>query len=95
MNVEVILSAATGLLSAVGASSALVLLLRCEAYEVSARAFMAIMVAVACAWCFVDAIYLESTVPQAMLMLVAAVHTLRAIMGKRRMATAGDLNPFA
>ncbi len=94
MNMEVILSAATGLLSAVGAASALVLLLRCEAYEVSTRAFMAIMVAIACAWCFVDSVYLQATVPQAMLMLVAATHTLRAIWMKRKMMATRDLNPF-
>jgi hypothetical protein len=95
VNIEMILSAATGLLSAAGASSALVLLLRCEACEVSARAVMAMLVALACGWCFVDAIYLQSTPPQALLMLVAAAHTLRAIWERRRMVAARDLNPFA
>jgi hypothetical protein len=95
VNIEMILSAGTGLLSAVGASSALVLLLRCEACEVSARAAMAVFVAVGCGLCFVDAVYLKSTPSQALLMLVAAAHTLRAILGRRRMAAAGDLNPFA
>lgn len=95
MNVEVILSAATGLLSAMGASSALVLLLRCERCEMSARAVMAMLVALACGWCFVDALYLQSTVPQALIMLVAAAHTLRALLARRRMDTAEALNPFA
>lgn len=95
MNTEIVLSAATGLLSAVGASSALVLLLRCEACEVSARAVMALLVALACAWCFVDAIYLQATPPQALLMLVAAAHTLRAIWERRRMTRARDLSPFS
>ena len=95
MNMEIILSAATGLLSAAGAASALVLLLRCQACEVSARAVMAMLVALACGWCFVDALYLQSTVPQALIMLVAASHTLRAIAARRRMRRAEDLNPFA
>lgn len=95
MNIEMILSAAVGLLSATGASSALVLLLRCERCEVSARAVMALLVALACAWCFVDAIYLQATVPQALIMLVAAANTLQAILTRRRMDAARALNPFA
>lgn len=95
MNIEVILSAATGLLSAMGASSALVLLLRCKRFEFSARALMALLVAMACGRCFVDALYLQSTIPQALIMLVAAAHTLRAILARRRMETAEALNPFA
>lgn len=95
MQAEIVLSAATGLLSAIGAPSALVLLLRCERCEVSARAVMAMLVALACAWCAVDAMYLQSTIPQALIMLVAAAHTLRAIAAKRRMGTAEALNPFA
>lgn len=95
MSVDVILSAATGLLSATGAASALVLLARCESCEVSARAVMAFLVASACFWCLIEAIYLQSTPPQTMLMLVAAVHTLRAIAERRKMTKARDLNPFA
>jgi hypothetical protein len=95
VNIEVILSAAVGLLSATGASSALVLLLRCEACEMSARAVMAMLVALACGLCFVDSLYLQATVPQALIMLVAAANTLQAILTRRRMVAARDLNPFA
>lgn len=95
MQTEIVLSAATGLLSAIGASSALVLLLRCKRCEVSARAIMAMLVALACAWCGVDALYLQSTIPQALIMLVAAVHTLRSVAARRRMDAAESLNPFS
>lgn len=95
MNTEVILSVATGLLSAVGASSALVLLMRCKRCEVSKRAVMAMLVALACGLCFVDSLYLQATVPQALIMLVAAANTLQAILTRRRMDAARALNPFA
>lgn len=95
MNSVVILSAAVGLLSAAGASSALVLLIRCERCEVSKRAVMALIVALACGLCFVDALYLQATVPQALIMLVAAANTLQAILTQRKMDAARALNPFA
>lgn len=87
MNWVIVLSVATGILAAIGSASALVVLLQCRQLEVSQRALTALVMAVACGWCVVDALYLQSTVVQALVMLAAAAHTLqlarrRAIRGK-------------
>lgn len=92
---EVVLSVATGVMAATGATSAIMLLRQCKQFELSGRALLAIGLAFLCAWCIESAIHLDTELWQAGAMLILSSHTLYVFKKKLPLRSARDLNPFA
>lgn len=79
MNMEVVLSAAVGILGAVAGSTALAAALTIRTWRetFSAGSLLLLAVALVSAWCVIEALYLQANVMQLLMMLIAAAHAMR------------------
>ena len=79
MSIEVMLSAAVGVLGAVTGSAALAAALTVRTWRETfgPESLLLLAVALISAWCVVDAVYMAANVGQLVLLLVASAHAIR------------------
>lgn len=91
---EMSLSIVAGVCALVALPSGLALLAAGKRMELSLRSLTGLVLTVACLWCMGESMHGRATGPEALLMLVTAIHSVVAIRGKRQMRRTSDVSPF-
>lgn len=86
MSIEVMLSAAVGVLGAVAGSAALAAALTIRTWRetVGPESLLLLAVALVSAWCVIDALYLQANAGQLVILLVASAHAIRMMHATSR-----------
>lgn len=94
-SIDFVVAVVTGVAALISLPAPMALLAACRGMEFSKRSAIGVAMTVACMSCAAFALHAQASVPEMLLMLVAATQSLSALRGKRTIRRANDLSPFA